>query len=165
MPYYFDTVVLSNFALAGRMDLLQARYGCELHITPEVRDELADGVVAGYTALAALEELLITGVFTVAPPLVSAAERGAYLGLLRTLGAGETSCLVCAECRGGIVATDDRAARGHCAARGITVTGTIGILVAVCRDGLLSPPAADTVLTDMVAAGFYSPVPHISELL
>lgn len=33
--YYFDTIVLSNFALSGRFDLLIDRYGPRAQITPE----------------------------------------------------------------------------------------------------------------------------------
>ena len=48
--YYFDTVTLSNFALARRFDLLTGRYGGRLHITPEVLGEIMDGIAAGYSA-------------------------------------------------------------------------------------------------------------------
>ena len=52
--WYFDTVTLSNFALAGRLDLLIRRYGQRAHITPEVLDEVSDGIVAGFTGLQAM---------------------------------------------------------------------------------------------------------------
>ena len=54
-----DTVVLSNFALAGRFGLLVTRYGPRALITPEVRDEITDGVVAGYSRLCEVEDPLV----------------------------------------------------------------------------------------------------------
>ena len=45
---FFDTVTLSNFRLAGRLDLLITRYGARARVTPEVLDEVTDGVVAGF---------------------------------------------------------------------------------------------------------------------
>jgi len=50
-------------------------------------------------------------------------------------------------------------------ARGVAFTGTIGILVATVRDGIMSADAADEVLHAMVETGFYSPVSRISDLL
>ena len=67
--------------------------------------------------------------------------------------------------RGGIVATDDRAARSACDYRRIPCTGTIGILRACCRDGSLSATEADAALQAMVDAGFYSPVHRLSDLV
>ena len=49
---YFDTIVLSNFALSGRFDLLIDRYGPRAQITPEVFREadllLQNMIDAGY---------------------------------------------------------------------------------------------------------------------
>jgi len=62
--YYFDTVTLSNFALVDRMELLVKRYGRKLHITTEVENEIAAGIVAGYTSLERIECLLQRKVIT-----------------------------------------------------------------------------------------------------
>ena len=59
--YYFDTVTLSNFVLSGRLDLLIARYGRRANITPQVLDEVADGIVAGYASLREVETAVTCG--------------------------------------------------------------------------------------------------------
>ena len=161
--YYFDTVTLSNFALAGRVDLLAERYGDRARITSEVLSEVLDGIVAGYHPLRAVAEALEEGKLGNAG-MLNAEERGIFLELLPMLSTGEASCIAMAQVRGGIVVTDDRAARGCCGEREILFTGTIGILKALVRDGNLTLEVADLVLQTMIDAGYYSPVRRISEL-
>jgi predicted nucleic acid-binding protein len=162
--YFFDTVTLSNFALVRRLDLLTSRYGRRLCVTRQVLDEAIDGIVAGYAALAAVEEAVAGGAFTSAEPL-SPDERDTYRQLLRVLAPGEASCIACAKGRRGIVVTDDRAARECCNERGVGFTGTVGILKACCLEGALSPGEADTILASMIDAGYHSSVQRISDLV
>lgn len=161
--WFFDTVVLSNFALAGCLDLLVTRYGARLAITNEVLDEISDGVAAGHDGLAAIQTLAADGV--VKATVLNAAERKFYVKLLCVLGPGEASCIAAAVSRHAVVATDDRAARACCAEHKVPVTGTIGILKACCRDSALTAAMADAILAAMVAHGFYSPVRRISHVL
>ncbi len=163
--YFFDTVTLSNFALAGHFVLLVTRYGKKAVITPEVLDEVTDSVVAGYYALSEIEEAVDQKCIGRAAPLPSAAERQTYRELLRILAPGEASCIAHAKARGGVVVTDDRAARQCCNERDIPFTGTIGILKACCIDATLSPEEADAMLQSMITAGYYSPVQNISDLV
>lgn len=156
--YYFDTVTLSNFALSHSMDLLVARYGRNLFVTHEVRDEIAEGIICGGSALQIVEELLFSGSISLALPIEDVRVRQCYLQQLKTLSAGEASCIVCANYRGGVVVTDDLAARKHCHDKDISVTGTIGILRRLCLDSIISAPQADEILAAMIAAGFYSPI-------
>ena len=162
--YYFDTVTLSNFVLSGRLDLLIARYGRRANITPQVLDEVADGIVAGYAGLREVETAVTCGRLS-GVERFSPEERDTYRELLQTLSPGEASCITFAQTRGGIVATDDRAARGCCFDRGVVFTGTVGILKACVLDGTLSPREADDVLRAMTAAGYHSPVGRISALV
>ncbi|MBT3294642.1 MAG: DUF3368 domain-containing protein [Verrucomicrobia bacterium] len=162
--FLFDTVALSNFALAGRLDLLLARYASKAEITPEVFDEIINGVVAGYFALKEIEDAVNDGLIALAPPRSSSAERQAYRERLHILGPGEASCIVHATFRGGTVVTDDRTARQCCSERNIPVTGTVGILKACCRDGALSIEEADDILDRMIDAGYYAPVQRINDL-
>ena len=163
-PILFDTVVLSNFALSGRLDLLVQRYGRQVHVTPEVLDEVMDGIVVGYAKLSVIEDAVTTGKLSSTGTL-SAEERETYRGLLRVLSPGEASCVACARDRVGIVATDDMAARECCSSLGVEFTGTIGILKAAALDGSISPAQADGILQAMIEAGYYSPVSRISGLL
>lgn len=162
--WYFDTVTLSNFALAGRLDLLIRRYGHRALITPEVLDEVSDGVVAGFTDLHTIEAAVAAGRLTGAASL-AAGERVLYRELLETLSPGEASCIASARARGGIVVTDDRAARARCEERGLAITGTIGILLACTRDGTLSAAEGDATLQAMIDTGYYSPVRRLSDVL
>lgn len=160
---YFDTVTLSNFALAGCFDLLVSRYGRRALVTLEVLDEIMDGVVAGYAALGRVEAALHAGRLRCAKPLTSG-ERVTYRELLHAMSPGEASCIACVQSRGGIVVTDDRLARDCCAERKIRCTGTIGILGACVADGTLTAEAADSLLQAMIAAGYHSPVTRVSGL-
>ena len=161
---FFDTVTLANFALGGALGLLVDRYGTSLHVTEQVRMELAAGRTGGYTELQAVEVALSTGAIMPAGPM-DATERGLFAELLRSFGAGEASCIALADQRGGGVVTDDRTARRRCAGHGIPVTGTIGILQALCADRTVSVEEADALLARMVDSGFYSPIRRISDLI
>ena len=163
--YVFDTVSLSNFAMAGRLDLLLSRYGKHLKITLEVLDEITDGVVAGYPELHEMEELVAAGKFGTAKQSGSGSERDTYRELLRILGAGEASCIAYARGHSAIVVTDDKTARECCIERDIKYTGTIGILKACCAAGALSLDDADKALAAMIDAGYYAPVQRISDLM
>ena len=162
--WFFDTVTLSNFALAGRLDLLIDRYGRRAQLTPEVLDEVSEGIASGHFMLRDIENAVATGRLGSALPL-SPTERMTYRTLLRSLSPGEASCIVCTKERGGIVVTDDRAARASCAEFGLAFTGTIGILKACCQQGALDPDTADAVLHTMITAGYRSPVGRISDIL
>jgi predicted nucleic acid-binding protein len=161
---FFDTVTLSNFALSGAFDLLVDRYGRSLRVTEQVRAELAAGRIRGYAELKVVEQALAAGSILPADAMTTP-ESELFVDLLRNLGSGEASCVALARHRTGVVATDDRAARSSCAGRGIPVTGTIGILKALCTDKNITSEEADAILARMVAAGFYSPVRRVSDLL
>ena len=162
--FFVDTVTLCNFALCGRFGLLLDRYGASLCVTEQVRVELAAGHAAGYVGLEAVEEALAGGSILPAEPMQTA-EYALFAELLRTLGAGEASCIALARHRGGVVVTDDRTARRRCSELRIPVTGTIGVLKALCVDHTLSAQEADAVVGRMVEIGFYSPIRRISDLL
>lgn len=161
--YVFDAVVLSNFALASRLDVMVAGYKGVGGITTEVLDEIAQGVATGYEQLGAVVEMVGRG--RLRQVTLTQDERQLYTSLRRGLGSGEASCVAVVKSRGGVVATDDRAARARCASMGIDVTGTVGILKAACMRGRLSAAQADHILMSMIASGFYAPVRSISDLL
>ncbi|TVR57801.1 MAG: twitching motility protein PilT [Spirochaetaceae bacterium] len=161
---FFDTVTLSNFAVSGAFELLLDRYGRSLRVTEQVRAELAAGRIRGYSELEVVERALAEGTILPTEPMTML-ESELFVELLRTLGSGEASCLALARHRGGVVVTDDRTARSCCAERGVPVTGSIGILKALCIDRSITSEDADAILSRMVDAGFYSPVRRISDLL
>jgi len=164
LTHYFDTVTLSNFALCDEFRLLVDRYGTSLCLTEQVRVELAEGLSAGYIKLGSIEAEITHANITVAVTM-SPAEASFYRDLIPMLGSGEASCITMAQHRGGIVVTDDLLARRTCSLHRVQVTGTIGILKAMCLGRHISVDAADALLAGMVIQGFHSPVRRISDLL
>lgn len=162
-PLFFDTVTISNFALADQLKLLTRRYGRRVVITAEVRVEIEEGTAVGYAKLAAINPLVEQDFFSTTT--LTHPERKIFQKLLGGLSSGEASCVVCAQARFGVVATDDRAARSCCTEHEIPFTGTIGILKACCRDNTLSPTEADEILATMVKNGFYAPIRRVTDIL
>ncbi len=161
--YFFDTVTLSNFALADALELLLFRYRDRLKITDEVLDEIVEGVAAGYSELGDVVE--VTEEEGDLPVQLSTRERRLLSEIVGDLGRGEASCVAAGFHRGGVVVTDDKAARDCCSRRDIPFTGTIGILKAMCLEGQLSVDEADDVLGKIIAGGFYSPVRRIRDIM
>ena len=161
--YICDCVVISNFALARRLDLITSRYGERLVLPSEVLDEIAKGISCGHPELKDISEGVNRGALT--EYSLSRKERRLFVELLRNLGSGEASCIAAARQKQAMVVTDDRMARTVCAEMDIPVTGTVGILAACCRDRIITPDEADDVLSRMIMAGFHSPVRRIRDIL
>ena len=161
--WLFDSVSLSNFAMAGRLDVLAKRYRRRGALTTQVLDEIVHGVAAGYGELEDVYGLIDRGVFR--KVVLRKQEFASYRRLIQMLGDGEASVIAAASERGGTVVTDDRAARKVCRELSLPLTGTIVILLACVRDDTLPLDEADALLGLMVEAGFYSPVSRISDIL
>ena len=159
--WYFDTVSLSNFLFSGADSLLKTRYRKQGFITWEVYDEICAGFIK-YPSLQKLEILLSNETFTLIP--LSDQARKLYSNLIAHLGKGEASCIAAAKISGGIMVTDDRAARQQCSHSHVPFTGTIGILKTSVMDGAINLSQADMYLEKMIKSGFYSPVRSISEI-
>lgn len=85
--------------------------------------------------------------------------------LAESLGKGESSCLSIAISRDLKVLTDDRDARKLAQRRGVPVSGTIGVLVEAVRGGLLSIEEGNTMLSEMIEKGYFSPFEALDELI
>jgi predicted nucleic acid-binding protein len=123
-----DTTVLNNFAQIGRPDLLRRAFP-GLAAPRVVREELAEGerlghVPAGEWSWLNLFELTV-------------AEQSRAAGFERNLQAGEAACLAVVEARGGLVLTDDRAARLTAVDLKLEISGTLGALVKLVRQKIL----------------------------
>jgi predicted nucleic acid-binding protein len=169
MPdYIFNTTVLSNFAAAGRIELLEARYRGAANITVEIGDELRRGLNAGYAYLESvfqgMASIKSTGWLQVLIPSSSEEQRlrAEFDGLLDP---GEASCLALAISRGLVFVTDDLAARRLASERGMLLTGTLGILVALVRDDELSLAEANAMLAEMIQRRYRSPVERLDGLI
>jgi predicted nucleic acid-binding protein len=161
----FDATILSNFARIGQTSWLERVYASRACTTLMVAEEIRQGVEAGYRALDSIERALRpAGWLPVVGPETTE-EQILYLDLLSSLGSGEASCLAIAKMRDMVLATDDRAARQKAAEQGVRVTGTLGILIRLVRDGHLSLPEANGCLAEMVQQGYRSPVEQLDEFL
>ena len=160
--WIFDTVTLSNFLLSNSTFILEIRYPkCGLIIC-EIYDELSAGMVE-YSKLKHIDRLVDDEIFEQVS--LSRQEHEQFRELIVHLGKGEASCIAYAKNRNVIVVTDDRNARRRCSQMKIPVTGTIGILKASVLDGHLKLDQADKILSKMTAAGFYSPLRSIADII
>lgn len=169
MPdYIFDTTALSNLAVVGRLDLLEKRYHMVGLTTIEVSDELRRGLQAGYehleNVLQQIQSISPGGWLRIVAP-ESPAEHQLRGEFDLLLDPGEASCLALAISRGLILVTDDLAARQLAQERGVPLTGTVGILLALVRDGVLSLAEANGVLAEMIERRYRSPVDRLDELI
>jgi len=169
MPdFIFDTTVLSNLAAVDRLDLLEKRYHKMALTTVEVSDELRRGLQAGYgyleNVLRQIQSISPGGWLRIVTP-ESAAEHQLRGEFDLLLDPGEASCLALAISRGLILVTDDLAARQLAQERGVPLTGTVGILLALVRDGSLSLTEANAILAEMIRRRYRSPVDRLDEFV
>jgi len=95
----------------------------------------------------------------------TAAELATAADLQRQLDPGEAECLAVALQRGCRFLSDDFAARRMAEAKGLTVSGTIGILLKGVTGGTLALPEADRLLAEMIRHGYRAPVRSLRQLL
>jgi predicted nucleic acid-binding protein len=160
----FDTCVISNFALAGALGIMENLYRDRAHITDFVAAEILRGIRAGHARLEAIPKAVRSG-WLQEIGLRTGKERGLFETLLVSLGLGEASSIAVAKRRGFRFASDDRVARTEAARLGVPLTGTLGILVKAARGGICDLRTADAHLGKMIEAGFFSPVRSIGEWL
>lgn len=158
----FDTVVISNFAKAGQLELLRKMYPATACCSGFVVAEVLRGQRLGHSDLELLAQLLADG-WPRQEDLSTPAERQLYARISVSLGDGESSCLALASERGYVFACDDRLARSEAVRLGIPLTGTVGILIKAVRIGFIDLKKANAVLKRMIAAGFYAPVKRITQ--
>lgn len=156
-PIILNATPLTNFALAGRANLLLSLWGGDVYTTPEVLDEYQAGVANGKLPAGAWKKL----------PLIrlTSAEEGLMLTMSARLGRGECSCIAAAYQRRGLLVTDDLDARRAARGLSVAVTGSVGALAACIQAGLLTLQEANLLLAGMIAAGFRSPVSRLDDLL
>ncbi|MBK5275113.1 MAG: DUF3368 domain-containing protein [Desulfuromonadales bacterium] len=157
----FDTMVISNFAKVGQLELLRRIYPANAFCSGFVVAEVLRGFRQGHTGLEPLVQLLSDG-WPRQDDLSTPAERRLYARISVSLGDGESSCLALAARRGYVFACDDRLARSEAVRLGIPLTGTVGILIKAVRNGVIDLRKANAVLKQMIAAGFYAPMARIT---
>lgn len=157
-PTVLDTTALSNFAYIDRVDLLAAlTNSCTV---PVVREELQAGVETHpylQPVLDALDETI---------PVVHISETVANREAIVTahLDPGEAQAFAVADVHNGRLITDDGEARAFGKEQGITVTGSVGILLAAIDADRIDTETADNWLKQWIDdIGYYVPYRNIAD--
>jgi predicted nucleic acid-binding protein len=152
-----DNTVMSNFAAIERPDLLRTAFGSRLATSQQAFDELQAGVRLG--KLPSLDCSWL-------PVWTLEEEEGPYYRrLVSRLNAGEAACLAMALIRNCRILTDDRDAREFARHLKIPLSGTLGVLVRLIDLGVLNLDDADALLSQMMTAGYRSPVTSLQDLV
>ena len=168
MTQILDATVISNFAAVERFDLLRLALGT-VHLAVAVYGEVQRGIEDGYEFLRAVDAELaphhVDGWIRLTD-LEDEEEHEAYARLRTRVQSGEAASLAIAAHRMWTVATDDRAARRIAAEVGVSITGTLGILLQLIERDDLSLEEANQLLGLMIdRAGYRSPVADLGVLL
>jgi len=151
-PSVLDTTVLSNFAYIDQLWVVAGI--ADICTVPVVQSELHNGVESHpylRSALDVLDETI---------PVVSisdrVANREATIGT--QLDSGEAQAFAVADTRDGRLLTDDGDARSVARAHGVTVVGSVGVLLAAIDAGRISEATADDWLSTWIdEIGYYVP--------
>jgi predicted nucleic acid-binding protein len=158
----FDCSSLSNFALSDSLFILKNLYKDSAFITNLVLAEILTGIQQGHKNLREIQQALTDG-WLQEIALKSAQEKSLYQTLSVSLGHGEASSMALAKYRGFVFACDDRAARRESGLLSVKLTGTLGILKKAIRNQIINLEKGNRILTEMIKAGFYSPVKSLNE--
>ncbi len=153
-----NNTVLSNFALAQVVPLLTEFCGSKGRVTEQVLAEFERGVQQGLlptTTLNWLKRVKLRG----------PGERALFLQMRRQVGAGEASCLAIAVAKGYDFLTGDMKARRVARTEGVTVSGSVGVLLELIRIHQLTLEEGNDILKTFIQHGYFSPVERLDRLL
>jgi predicted nucleic acid-binding protein len=157
-PNVLNTTVLSNFAYIDQLWVVARLSG--ICTVPVVREELNNGVDDHpylQWALDILDEEI--SVATVSDPV---ANREAVAS--DHLDPGEAQAFALADAHDGRLLTDDGDARGFAKEQGVTVVGSVGVLLAASNTGRVSEETADEWLSTWIdEIGYYAPYRSITD--
>jgi predicted nucleic acid-binding protein len=156
-PVLLDNTILTNFALVDRAELVTRLWPTAACTTAAVMAEYAVGVAEGLLPADAWIDLPVVE--------LTGEEAASATRLSSRLGTGERTCLAVALNRQGLLASDDLDARRAADQHRVPRTGSIGILVSCVRRGLLSREEAESLLGEMIAFGYRSPVDRLGSLI
>jgi len=153
-PFCFDTMCLSQFARAERLDVLRdllverecwttSVVHAELARGAELHPLVAEALKVEWMHVASLDALDDLGCFVKWANRLGSQERDL----------GEASVLATAERRGGIAITDDRDATAVARRHGAEVHGTIWLLALACRGGKLTRVGAGSIVDALRGVG------------
>lgn len=167
MSVISNTTVISNFASTGQLELLQTLFN-KLYITSQVFDEIQAGLLQGYTFYDNLSSLIYPFSdkgWLCLTALNNSSELQTFGKLLSKLHSGEASSLSVAFHRKWVFFSDDKAARSAARKLGVTISGTLGILLSLVKRDYVAIDKANSILYQMVQAGYYAPIRSLDEIL
>ena len=157
MTALLDNTVMSNFSIVQQPDVVKALLGSEVATTQQAFVELQTGIELGKLPPCDWSWLPVLK--------MTPEEHEVYDQLRNTFNAGEAASLAVADQRGYQVLTDDLDARKTAQQMGISISGTLGILYLAVEQELLTLTQADALLSQMITAGYRSPIESFTELL
>lgn len=166
MDIILNTTVLSNFASVGELDLIKRLFGVA-YTTHEVHEEILRGISRGYQYLEDVDHEMSfdeTGWLRVVA-IRSHTEHQSMNNLLKCLGMGESSCIAIAKSRTMIFMSDDRIARRIANEMGVSISGTIGVLVRCVDKDIIPFSEGDDILAEMMRKGYMSPVDSLEAIV
>jgi len=157
-PSVLDTTVLSNFAYIDEPWVVAGLSG--ICTVPVVREELEHGVADHPYLQSALD--ILDDEIPVVPISETVANREAVVS--GHLDPGEAQAFALADAHDGRLLTDDGDARSFAKEQGVTVVGSVGILLAAIDAGKIDESTADRWLATWIDdIGYYVPFRTISE--
>ncbi|WP_018257242.1 twitching motility protein PilT [Halomicrobium katesii] len=157
-PSVLNATVLSNFAYTDQLWVVTGL--SRICAVPVVRKELEDGVNDHPYLQSALDTL--DDEIPVATISDTVANREAVVG--GHLDLGEAQAFALADAADGRLLTDDGDARSFAKDQGVTVVGSVGVLLAAIDAGKIDETTADEWLSTWIdEIGYYVPYRTISE--
>jgi len=157
-PSVLNTTVLSNFAYIDQLWVVTGLSG--ICTVPVVREELEDGVDDHPYLQSALDTL--DDEIPVATISDTVANREAVVG--GHLDPGEAQAFALADAKDGRLLTDDGDARSFAKDQGVTVVGSVGVLLAAIDAGRISEETANEWLSTWIdEIGYYVPYRKITD--
>ncbi|MEZ3165577.1 twitching motility protein PilT [Halorubrum miltondacostae] len=157
-PSVLNTTVLSNFSYINQLWVVAGLSG--ICTVPVVREELEHGVDNHPYLQEALDTL--DDEILVATISDTVANREAVVG--GHLDPGEAQAFALADAQDGRLLTDDGDARSFAKDQGVTVVGSVGVLLAAIDAGKIDEATADEWLSTWIdEIGYYVPYRTIAE--
>ncbi len=153
-----DNTVLSNFALTGRLQLLRTYCAGQGLTTRAVEAEFQEGIKQRLFLETDISWVRKTD-------LRSRAEHVLFRRFRGSVDAGEASCLSLAIHRNHNLLTDDLDARQLARREGVSVSGTVGVLVSLVKESVISLEEGNRILKAFIDTGYFSPVEALDDLI
>ena len=157
-PSVLNTTVLSNFAYIDQLWVVAGLSG--ICAVPVVRREL-EGGVDDHPYLQSALDALVTEI-----PVATISDTVAHREAIVSdhLDPGEAQAFALADAHDGRLLTDDGDARSFAKDHGMTVVGSVGVLLAAIDAGKIDEATADEWLSTWIdEIGYYVPYQTISE--